>query len=238
MYPPPASPTHPSYPPPPPPLRPVRGPAILAVVALVADSLVGVVAAVIDLWYADVVDRIIADATSVTDAEIDTADLVYALSGIVETVAYLAAIVAFLVWLFRVRANAEILAPHGHRRSRAWLILGWIVPIVSLWFPKQIVDDIWDASARSWSARKGLLHAWWAAWLVGAWVSNVAARLLFNAEEADALATAARFDVVSIALMLVAAVFAILVVLRISGEQEKRRTETSPVLHPGASRWA
>ncbi|WP_020544057.1 DUF4328 domain-containing protein [Nonomuraea coxensis] len=202
--------------------------------ALVADSLVGVVAAGIDLWYAAFVDRIIADVTSVTDEEIDTADLVYGLSGIVETVAYLAAVVGFLVWLFRVRANAEILAPDGHRRSRPWLILGWIVPIVSLWFPKQIVDDIWDASVRSWTPRKGLLHAWWAAWLIGAWVSNVAARVLFNAEEAEALAAAARFDVVSIALMLVAAVLAILVVLRISGEQEKRRTETTPVLHPGA----
>jgi hypothetical protein len=47
--------------------------------------------------------------------------------------------VAFLVWLFRIRANAEILVPHGHRRAKPWLIFDWFVPIVSFWFPKQIV---------------------------------------------------------------------------------------------------
>ncbi|WP_435875703.1 DUF4328 domain-containing protein [Nonomuraea jabiensis] len=80
--------------------------------------------------------------------EIDRGDLVYGLSGILETVVYVVAIVAFLVWLFRVRANAEILSPGGHRRGQPWLIFGWVVPIINFWFPKQIVDDIWSASSR------------------------------------------------------------------------------------------
>ncbi|MEW9556077.1 DUF4328 domain-containing protein [Nonomuraea sp. NPDC050783] len=195
--------------------------------ALVADSLVGVVAGAIDLWYANLVERVLADADSVSEAETNTGDLVYGLSGILETVTYLVAIVAFLTWLFRVRANAETLSPHGHRRSRVWVILGWIVPIVSLWFPKQIVDDVWDASNRDPSPPKGLFHAWWAAWLVGAWVSNIASRVLFNAEEPAELVTAARFDLVSIVLMLVAAVLAILVVRRISDAQEARLAEAA-----------
>ncbi|MEV4171022.1 DUF4328 domain-containing protein [Nonomuraea sp. NPDC049709] len=216
------------YAPPPPPLRPVRGVAIFAAVALVCHSAVGIVAAVIDLWYAGLVDRMIADIDSVPEAEISTGDLVYGLSGVAETVVYVVTVVAFLVWLFRVRANAELLSPGGHRRSAPWLIFGWAVPIIAFWFPKQIVDDIWHASART-GGSKGLINAWWAAWLVGSTVSNVAGRLLFNAEELDSLAAAARFDVVSIALMLVAAALAIGVVRRITDVQEQQRSFPAPM---------
>ncbi|MFB4277334.1 MULTISPECIES: DUF4328 domain-containing protein [unclassified Nonomuraea] len=90
------------------------------------------------------------------------------------------------------------------------------------------MDDIWSASTRT-GGSTGLINAWWAAWLVGSTVSNVAGRLLFNAEELDSLAAAARFDVVSIALMLVAAVLAIGVVRRITDVQEQQRSLPAPV---------
>ncbi|GAA3231971.1 DUF4328 domain-containing protein [Nonomuraea helvata] len=229
MYPPP--PAHGYPPPPPPPLRPVRGLAVFAAVMLVCDSLVGVIAAVIDLWYADLIDRIMADVDSVPESEINAGDLVYGLSGILETGVYVGAIVAFLIWLFRVRANAEILAPHGHRRATPWLIFGWVVPIIWFWVPKQIVDDIWDASRRAPSPSRGLFNAWWAAWVVANLASNVGARLLFRADEPEQVAAAARFDVVCIGLTLVAAVLAILVVQRITGAQEEHRS--AAVVAPG-----
>ncbi|TMR88424.1 DUF4328 domain-containing protein [Nonomuraea basaltis] len=237
MYPPPPAYPHEGYPPPPQPLRPVRGVAIFAVVALVCDSLAGIVAAVIDLWYAALLDRVIADPDSVPESEITAGDVVFGLSGILEVVTYVVAIAAFLVWLFRVRANAEILSPDGHRRAMPWLIFGWVVPIISFWFPKQIVDDVYDASAPTPSPPKGLLHAWWAAWLIGSWTSNVGARMLNDAEELEPLAGAARFDVVSIGLLLVAAVLAIFVIRKITDAQEEHRSaaaaDAAPAV-PGA----
>jgi hypothetical protein len=47
------------------------------------------------------------------------------------------------LWLSRARQNAVLIAPDQVRRSASWVWLGWLVPIVSLWFPKQIVDDSW-----------------------------------------------------------------------------------------------
>ncbi|MEV1172778.1 DUF4328 domain-containing protein [Nonomuraea sp. NPDC049784] len=200
--------------------------------ALVCDSLIGVAAAVIDLWYADLVDRLIVDPDSVPESEIAAGDSIYGLSGIVETFTYVVAIVAFLVWLFGVRANAEILAPDGHRRAKPWLIFGWVIPIISFWFPKQIVDDIWDATHPTPSPPKGLFNAWWAAWLAGSLLSNVGSRLLFNAEELDQIAAAARFDVVCIGLMLVAAVLAIFVIRRITDVQEGLRSAAGAGVTP------
>lgn len=66
----------------------------------------------------------------------------YALLGTTAVTAVL-----FCVWLFQARRNAERIADRAHRWSRPWVIFGWVVPIVSLWVPKQIVDDVWSASA-------------------------------------------------------------------------------------------
>jgi hypothetical protein len=48
-----------------------------------------------------------------------------------------------------------------------WAVLGWVVPIVQLWFPKQVVDDAWTALGRlPGRAQKRRTGWWWLAWLV------------------------------------------------------------------------
>ena len=73
------------------------------------------------------------------------------------------------LWLSRARANAVLIAPDRVRRSAVWAWLGWLVPIVFLWFPKLIVDDSWQitSSAAAVSAR-GRYRAtglWWGLWI-------------------------------------------------------------------------
>jgi hypothetical protein len=222
----------------PPPLRPVRTVRNFALAALALYSVVAIAVALIDLQEAAFIERMLVDPT-VTDAEISFSDAVVAVFSLAELAATLLAMVAFMVWLYRVRANAEILAPEEHRRAKIWLVAGWIVPIVSWWFPKQIVDDIWTASHRRGpepSSRAGLVTGWWAAWLVGSWLSYVAGRLFLRAEELEAMANADRFDVVCIAVMLVAAGLAAKVIYRISNAQEERRLE--PVQQQPGDGWA
>ncbi len=105
------------------------------------------------------------------------------------------------------------------------------MPVISLWFPKMIVDDIWTPSkpggvpdegfARA--RRSGLIWAWWVAWFCAGWVSNVTARLFFTGDDPEAPARAARFDVLSIGLYVVAAALAAPVIWKITAFQETRR---------------
>ncbi|MFI6298195.1 DUF4328 domain-containing protein [Nonomuraea sp. NPDC050790] len=217
------------------PMSPVRGPATLAVTLLAVNSAVGLAAAGVDLWVASLMERAITDPASITEAELNSADVIYAGSGLVELTAYLAAVAGFLFWLFRARDNAEALSPEPHRHSRKWLTLGWVVPVVNLWFPKQIVDDIWVASTPGrvtgvglgHARRPGLVWAWWLTWLCAWLVSNVALRLLLAGEEPADLARAARFDVFGIALYWVAAALAAAIILKITAMQEAGRTSVS-----------
>ena len=80
--------------------------------------------------------------------------------------------VVFLVWFYRARQNAGFL-PGRQRWSPAWTVFAWLVPICFLWFPYQIMADIWQAgqpiSERS--TLRFLPAAWWACWCL-AWFTG------------------------------------------------------------------
>jgi hypothetical protein len=73
------------------------------------------------------------------------------------------------LWLWRVRANAEFLAPtQSHERRRGWVWGGWLVPVVAFWFPFQVVRDIVAATAdrsRGDSSFGRTVGWWWGTWL-------------------------------------------------------------------------
>ncbi|MFJ2028504.1 DUF4328 domain-containing protein [Streptosporangium sp. NPDC087985] len=70
--------------------------------------------------------------------------------------------------------------------------------------------------------RSGLVWAWWSAWLISALISNIVARMLFRGD-LQSMRDAARVDVVSIGLSIVAAVLAAMVVIKITCFQEDHR---------------
>lgn len=75
------------------------------------------------------------------------------------------------IWLFSARKAAEAINPSvPHSRSRVWVWLGWWVPVVSLWFPYQVVRDVRRGSTLRDS---GVVGAWWALWLTSLVLSGV-----------------------------------------------------------------
>jgi Na+/proline symporter len=130
-----------------------------------------------------------------------------------------------IVWLFRARANALAIRDHGQRWGRPWLIFGWFVPVMDLWVPKQIVDDIWSASEPAQDGRQGirkplLVTAWWTAFLLYGVASYFVARIQLRGDLAS-LHDAARNTVFISPLGILAAVLAAVVVWKIGRFQEE-----------------
>ncbi|MDQ3789612.1 MAG: DUF4328 domain-containing protein [Actinomycetota bacterium] len=144
----------------------------------------------------------------------------------------LAAAAVFLTWLWRTRVNAERLCRAEHRLARGWTIGGWFVPVVNLWFPRQIVDDIWRTSRPGVPAdtyrvaglpQSPLVSAWWYTLL-----ANVAVVVLLRVETRgavtlDVLRSAALYGTVSTLLLLVAAVLLSQVIRQITRWQSTPR---------------
>ncbi|MGW5125480.1 DUF4328 domain-containing protein [Streptomyces sp. NPDC004069] len=153
----------------------------------------------------------------------DDADLFYAVAGVAQLLTLLASCAVFLCWFYRVRVNAEVFDPFGHRMKRGWAIGAWFTPVVSLWFPRRIAVDIWDASSPAAGPRSNaLVNTWWTVWVIGLMAGRLAALDYDHAVEADDLHSAAGEMMFSDVLDLVAAVLAVFVVLRLTRMQHEK----------------
>ncbi|MFF9286563.1 DUF4328 domain-containing protein [Streptomyces griseosporeus] len=166
-------------------------------------------------------------ADGVTGANVidraDHADALYGMAGIAQGVALVATAVVYLCWLWRIRVNAEVFDASRHRMKRGWTIGAWFCPVVNLWFPRRVVADIWDASAR-WGSRPGHtpVNAWWTLWLLSVVVDQYAARSYRQAETAEELRKASTTMLFSDCLDIAAAVLAIVVVVLLTRMQERK----------------
>ncbi|HET9895510.1 MAG TPA: DUF4328 domain-containing protein [Streptosporangiaceae bacterium] len=81
--------------------------------------------------------------------------------------------IVFAVWFRRARINAGQ-STWRQRRALRWAFWGWIVPVVSLWFPFQIMGDIWRAGLPEARRRRTawLPALWWTTWLLSGLTST------------------------------------------------------------------
>lgn len=102
------------------------------------------------------------------DAGLPAVDVltVYDVFTMLQLPALLAAYIVTCLWLTRCRSLLqERGSSYPQTRSTVWVWLGWWVPIVSLWFPYQVVRDVRRASRYAAPAGTGLLAGWWTCWL-------------------------------------------------------------------------
>lgn len=82
---------------------------------------------------------------------------VFLISGVLATVTG----VLYLAWLWR--AHEQAAGPRYYRR--AWVVFGWLVPVVNLWLPPRLVHEVWVNSGRFRMAERhavgAVVVAWW-----------------------------------------------------------------------------
>lgn len=77
--------------------------------------------------------------------------------------------IAFMTWLYRCRANLRAFGTRHLRYRRHWAVFGFLIPVVNLVRPYQVIREVWQASDPSttspldWKTVKPplLLRAWW-----------------------------------------------------------------------------
>ncbi|WP_330455827.1 DUF4328 domain-containing protein [Streptomyces sp. NBC_00820] len=82
---------------------------------------------------------------------------------LIVSVTFLAAVL-FLVWFSRCRRNAELLSLTPLPGSAGWAVIAWLIPVVNLWVPRQLVLDVHGAPGKPEGRDRTLVNVWWAAW--------------------------------------------------------------------------
>ncbi|MFF1789605.1 DUF4328 domain-containing protein [Kitasatospora sp. NPDC058243] len=197
-------------------------------------------AVVADVWGDVLLGRLVDGSGDIGLDEFDALDSLA--NGLDKAVIPLTMVTAvlFIIWFYRIRQNADLLLPNGHRLGRGWTIGAWVTPVVLLWFPWQLMVDCWRASApldaegRRRAVSEKVLVLWWSTW-IGALVVNRIANSKMKYVDVTVLASLGdlretiRVEAAGSVLRLVAAVAAIVVVQRLTAMQSARRADINPL---------
>jgi Domain of unknown function (DUF4328) len=201
--------------------------------AIVAISVAAVVS---DILYLGLVDRILA-GEDVSDAEAIAGDDRQSMIGIFQVGVLIAGAIAFIRWLHGAYKNVDVVARAERRYGHGWAIGAWFVPILNLWRPKQIVNDVWRAGGRdTQDAEPGwLLLIWWTLFLASS-VADRAAGRLYRGESLDDLRGGTIAIMVSDGLDVIGAILAIVIVRAATDRLDGRAaTMTTPPEPEGPS---
>ena len=160
---------------------PAVWPAALVAVVLLALDLA------VDVVYANLLlrqDRLLAaldrDPTVFTLAEVEGAEGPVVAVSAMAIVAFLLSVLAVGVFLRTAWLTAQRLQVRDLRYGPRWAVFGWFVPVMGLFVPKRIVDDLWratdvDSPQPYWSSRPrpALVVCWWTAFVISLLLARV-----------------------------------------------------------------
>ncbi|MCC8245615.1 DUF4328 domain-containing protein [Saccharothrix luteola] len=154
------------------------------------------------------------------EAEFDRALAVTDVLDLGAAAAYLAAGVVFVVWLWNVRSNADLVAPDAHHLAKRWAIWGWL-PVINFWFPRRVVVDVWQVSLPRHELGRGRAEVnwWWGLFIAYLVMDRIADRMLARSTNVGEFANGRTMLVVVAVLSVAAAALSVNVVRRITAWQ-------------------
>ena len=217
--------------------RGLDGRAKSAVIALAVMLTIDAIAVASDLRELALLQEI--ETGTVSDSDVAASDRRQAILGVVQTIAFVVTAVFFVRWIRRAYENTFALGAQYPRFSHATAIWSWFVPILNLWRPKQVINDVWRGSdpaapvdqGDTWRRRDPplLFGLWWFAWVVLNFAYNIDFRLSFRAETLDELQTSAAMTTFADAVSVVGALLAIVVVRRTTARQNARAASVGKI---------
>ena len=209
--------------------RPLDGRARWAAIALGLCVAADLFQIVVDWLEIDLLGRVI-DGEDVAASELEASDGRQDLAAFLYVATLVAAAIFFLRWFHLAYRNVDPLDPGRRRHLTAWAIGGWFVPVLNLWRPKQIANDIWRGSEPEgrWEADAALprppllLTAWWTAWIVVTVTAGFAGRGFLDEGTPVSTRDSDWADLAYSLVDIAAAVLAVVVVLRVTERQGER----------------
>jgi len=147
------------------------------------------------------------------------ADLLETIFGSCLLLVFIATVVVFCVWTYRVNANLHALGASNLRFTPGWAVGWYFVPVANLWKPYQVMSEIWRASKSpsgwQYEVSSSIVGWWWFLWII----SNVQISWETSSQQETLDPSVSPLGLVLWALDIVAAVFAFLVVKRVGAFQ-------------------
>ena len=113
-----------------------------------------------------------ANPESIDMERLQTSDTLRTVVTVVNFIMLVLSMIFFILWFRRAYYNLHTLPWHNARHTEGWAAGSWFIPILSLFWPYQIMQDIWRGTQNAIKERFGepqsaaIVGWWWAIYLV------------------------------------------------------------------------
>jgi hypothetical protein len=189
---------------------------------------VGVLVSLVATWSSWEQVRLIqevARGANVADEALIANDDRQAFIGMIQLGIGVVVAIAFLMWVAAVSRRLQELGVSDMRYAPKWAVWGFIVPILNLWRPHQVMTELWKASDIApgpddpWRAKPtpAIVHFWWGILLIEGVVGRFLLSSTRTMETLDEILRVSTMTVVADALGIVTAVLGFQLVATIDG---------------------
>jgi hypothetical protein len=178
-------------------------------------------------WQYSLLLKIQADPDNFDSQTGNISDMLQAVLSLAYLVIFILCIVFFIKWFRRAYYNLHQLRWHNARYTEGWAAGSWFIPIISLWWPYQIMMDIWKGTQNALKERLGepqsaaIVGWWWTFYLISSIFGNISAKFGWNAEELDELLVSTKLDLIGDIISIPAIILAILMIRRTSNFEKE-----------------
>lgn len=166
----------------------------------------------------------------------DANDQRQAIVAIILFGASLAVIIMFIQWFRRAYHNLHKAGAKNLKASEGWAAGAWFVPIMNLFRPYQIMQDIWRETKKYVQQNSGVqeedgmeassdsnqvVGLWWAFWIISSISANVSNNIARKADSIPELQNANMFSMISTVTGFVAIYFILKIIKESQQDQEK-----------------
>lgn len=166
----------------------------------------------------------------VSDEEANSNDLRQMIVGLLQSAIFITTSVLFLVWFYRAYRNLHtILNERKMMFSKSMSVWGFIIPIISLFRPVQITNEITDKHTKILTrlnpeykriSNKTLIGVWWTFFIITNFVQNIAFRTILKDDGTiENLILSTKAYVIADLLEIPAAIITFIMIKQISKEE-------------------
>ena len=199
------------------PYRDVRGLAKTVIILLACSGLLSLLLGVVNTLYYAALDAPDLE-TQISNAEpIETMMMGV---GVLMVLVYLSTVISFCMWTSRMMKNTWAIKGGNAQMKPGWAVGWYFIPLANLWKPVQAVQEMRDAV---FTHGKGLsLTPWWATWVISNFVSRISSKM--PTDTIAELQSSSLFDAVTSPLDIASAIFALLMVKKLTNKQHEVAT--------------
>ena len=159
-----------------------------------------------------------------TTAEGEANDLRQSLIGMLDLVVYIFAIVFFIMWFRRAYFNLQA-AGVRTLHTDGWAAGCWFVPILNLFRPYQIMEEIWEQTQNKIQQTpmepKIIIGVWWGLMVINGILDRISTRLLLNAETIEDYQMSSFLTMITDSVTVIPLILIILIIRKVSTWEEK-----------------